>query len=119
MNLLTRRRDTELTPAVNHTFAAYTQSAAFSFTLGKTHITGLAHLVAGDELWTAASQALQIPAVRGLERRGLIVHHRGVNTDGTTLTGEVIELTRAGKLMVLLLIESGHLHPALAERVTL
>lgn len=116
MNRLTRRRDT--TPAVvNDTFAAYTQQTSFSITLGKTHVNGLGWIASGDALWCDGVSALAIPAVRGLERRGLITHHR-VNTTDSTRRDEVIELTRAGKLMVLLLIESGHLPAELATHVT-
>lgn len=91
---------------INEAFAQYTQSTAFTLNLGRTHVQALAYLLARDQVWSRAD--LTLPALRGLERRGLIEHVNG-NTRW--------DLTQAGLLVVLLLVEAAVFPPEARQYV--
>ncbi len=84
--------------AVNEPLAEFVQSTSFSMSLGRTHITALAHIAANDQMWTEGTYEVIPSAMRGLERRGLVEHDDAQRR---------WRLTTAGKLMVMLLIEAG------------
>lgn len=103
-----RRREVTRSEPVNDQFATYVQSTAFSLQLGRTHVRALNHLAARDELWTYSSMAMSPTALSALERRGLVTHrpHKGEPPPFGTDT-QIWELTTAGKLVILLLVEAG------------
>jgi len=99
---------------VNETLAAYTQSTSFQMNLGRTHVVAIGNLARNDFMRHGVRSD---NALRGLERRGLATHREATQEeiDNPPPFGETIrwELTTAGKLMVLLLIEAGLLSPSL------
>lgn len=98
---------------INEELAAYTQSTSFAMNLGRTHVQAIGGLARND--WMKGGGAGT--ALRGLERRGLATHRPATQEelDNPPPFGETErwELTTAGKLMVLLLIEAGLLSPSL------
>lgn len=91
----------------------YVQETAFKLNLGRTHVQALSRLARDDEMWRYGSENNTSPALRGLERRGLVAHSRYEGEPPPFGTDAIIwELTQAGKLVVLLLIEAGMLSPS-------
>lgn len=109
-----RRNETTRSEPLNEQFAAYVQSTSFSLSLGRTHVRALAHLGAKDPLWKWSSASLSPTALHGLERRGLVTHRPYEGEPPPFGTDPVVwELTTAGKLTVLLLVEAGLLAPGM------
>ena len=102
---------------VNETLAEYTQSTSFTMNLGRTHVRALSHLARETDVWVFQTLDLTSPALRGLERRGLVVHRDATpeEVDNPPPFGGPgrWSLTTAGKLVVLLLIEAGLLSPSM------
>ena len=102
----------------NVTLRDYVQRSAFDLNLGRTHVAALVYLdlcIANDprDVSTPDGRSVYtnfIDATRGLERRGLVVHHwtRDKRT-GYTAKGTKAHytITRAGQLVIELLREAG------------
>lgn len=106
-----RRNETERSEPINDQFAAYVQSSAFSLSLGRTHIRALSRLAVKDPIWGTSPTSMSPQALLGLERRGLVTHHRYEGEPPPFGDSNVWELTTAGKLVALLLVEAGLLPP--------
>lgn len=115
---LVRERQIVENHEVNGALADYVQSRAFNLSLGKTHVTCLHHLAAGELLHVRMRPGTQ--AMLGLEKRGLVDHRP---PEGDELEPppfgdpppDVWFLTNAGKLVVLLLIEAGLIPPNVSD----
>lgn len=103
-----RRNEVTRSEPVNEQFAAYVQSTSFSLSLGRTHVRALCRLAIKDTMWQYTSGQVAPNALHGLERRGLVTHHRHEGDPPPFGDdAQVWELTTAGKLTVLLLVEAG------------
>jgi hypothetical protein len=100
----------------NEAFRSYVQSTAFSLSLGRTHIRALVTL---DRAIAAGHEEPRMPvsdtAIAGLARRGLVRwltdDSRRMFRERPRLWSDVIEVTVAGKLVLLLLAEAGLASP--------
>lgn len=109
-----RRNEVKRSEPINEQFAAYVQSTSFSLSLGRTHVRALCRLAVKDSMWQYTSGQVAPSALHGLERRGLVTHHRHEGDPPPFGDdAQVWELTTAGKLTVLLLVEAGLVPPGL------
>lgn len=103
-----RRNEAVRSEPVNEQFAQYVQSTAFSLSLGRTHIRALCQLAVRDPLWTTSYRSMTPTALHGLERRGLVTHQPHVGDPPPFGTDALVwELTTAGKIVAMLLVEAG------------
>jgi hypothetical protein len=102
---------------VNEVLAEYTQATSFSMNLGRTHVQALSQIARETDMWVWMALGSTSPAMRGLERRGLVMHRppteEEVDNPPPFGDGTRWSLTTAGKLMVMLLIEAGLLSPSM------
>lgn len=102
----------------NDMLRAHVTGAAFHLTLGKTHIAALVHLeqVIAAEALTGEVSSWPRPAglgnfvsgASGLIARGLVTHTVPLKADVSRVPfGEFWQITRAGRLVLDLLRESG------------
>jgi hypothetical protein len=108
-------------PPINEMFRSYTQSTAFSLSLGRTHIRAFMLIEQGLHLDHEYSRwPVNESAIGGLVRRGLIeiVGDDARRFDGDTprMCSDVWRITDAGKIVMLLLAEAG-LVPRSAKRL--
>jgi hypothetical protein len=99
---------------VNEQFSAYVQSTTFSLSLGRTHIRALVRLdhALANDLPEARWPVAEDRAMDALERRGLIAwltddRRQMFRGEHARRWRDIIEITTAGKLVLLLLEEAG------------
>lgn len=90
---------------MNPAFREYVTSTAFNLTLCKTHISALS-AIANNNRDAGVNMGLFVPAVNGLIRRGLVIHHMPEKLEFKPFN-QVFEITRAGELVLDLLREAG------------
>lgn len=108
-----RRRIANEQHKVNETFSAYVQSTAFSLSLSRRQIGTLTFLEVGIiERRPYGRWPIDVGRINQLIRRGLVTHHHdGGPAKPDASWADNYEITRAGKLVLDLLVEAGLVEP--------
>lgn len=108
-----RRRLANESHVVNETFSAYVQSTAFSLSLSRRQIGTLVFIEVGiTERRPYGRWPIDVGRINQLIRRGLVTHyHDGGPYKGDATWADNYTITKAGKLVLCLLVEAGLIDP--------